>query len=70
MTCLSHERKMQAFDAIEKIYEALCAEEMDGAFRASFIKRQTDELTYILDPNKKRRAKQYARWKARLRNFK
>ena len=70
MTVLSHEQKMQALDRLNNIHEALCAKEMDGAFRASYIHKQVDELYYILDQNKKRRVRQYARWKARLRNFK
>lgn len=70
MTVLSHEQKMQALDCLNSIHEALCAKEMDGAFRASYIHKQVEELNYILDRNKKRRANQYARWKARLRNFK
>ena len=70
MTLFGHERKMQAFDALNNIYEALCAEEMTGAFRASYINKQVETLRDILDKNKKRRTKQYARWKRRLRDFK
>jgi len=66
MTIMSHERKMQALTACDRIYEALCAEDMDGAFRASYIMKQIDDLHYILDP-KGRGRKRYARRKRRLR---
>lgn len=63
---LSREKKMQALKDLENIYNALCAEEMPGAFRASYINKQVEDLYYILDPKGKGR-KRYARYRARLR---
>lgn len=61
-----HERKMQALKDLENIRNALCALDMDGAFRASYIMKQVEDLEWILD-RKGKGKKRYAHYKARLR---
>lgn len=67
MTLLSRERKKQVLTACERIYEALCAEDMDGAFRSAYILKQTEEIRFQIDKSRKGR-KRYAIYKSRLRN--
>lgn len=61
-----HERKMQALKDLENIRNALCALDMDGAFRASYIMKQVEDLEWILD-RKGKGKKRYAHRKTRLR---
>ncbi len=60
------ERKMQALKDLENIRNALCALDMDGAFRASYIMKQVEDLECIID-RKGKGKKRYARRKTRLR---
>lgn len=59
-------RKEQALKDLDNIYNALCAEDMDGSFRANYIYRQVKDLEWLLDP-KGRGRKRYESRKSRLR---
>lgn len=63
----SRERQLQALDALQHIYNALCAEDMDGTFRSSYILHEVDDLYFILDPKGKGK-KRYERYKTKLQN--
>lgn len=63
---LSREKKMQALKDLDNIRDALCAQDMDGGFRASYIKKQVEDLEWIIDPKGKGK-KRYENRRARLR---
>ena len=63
---LNREHKMQALKDLENIRKALCALDMDGAFRASYIMKQIEDLEWIIDRTGKGK-KRYESRKRRLR---
>lgn len=64
---LNRKKLDKTFTDLDNIYDALCAEDMDGKYRANYILQQVHDLNNILDP-KGRRRKRYENRKSRIRN--
>lgn len=60
------DRKEQALQDLDNIYNALCDESMNGSFKTNYIYRQIKDLEWLLDPKGKGR-KRYESRKSRLR---
>lgn len=60
-------KRQMALEALNHIYNALCAEDMDGSFRASYILHELETLYFVLD-KKSKKGKAYADRQKRLRN--
>lgn len=58
---ISRDHRDEALKDLDQIYSVLCAEDMDGSFRANYILKQLDKLRWILDKNFRKKAIKEAR---------